>query len=152
MAEDAPQTVSDYANVMNDVAGRLDAEIAVRQKAGDMAAAQRLVLAAAMVRRSAEEFRGAEQDWLTEAASGLPAPIPARLIAVVAKAKEAEKSAADQPAFVEDAQRTFNALIAALPVKTPHPVVYGLLSRDLAAGRATERHRHLRLSADRPGL
>ncbi len=55
---------------------------------------------------------------------------------MVAKAKEAEKSAADQPAFVEDAQRTFNALIAALPAKTPHPVIYGLLSRDLAAAGA----------------
>jgi hypothetical protein len=134
LADDAPTTVSDYANVMNDVAGRLDVQVTVRQKAGDMAAAQRLVLAAAMIRRAAEEFRGAEQDYLTDAASGLAAPVPARLKAAVATAKAAEISAADQPDFVEKAHATFNALIAALPAKTPHPVVYGLLSRDLAGG------------------
>lgn len=134
LADDAPQTVSDYANVMNDVAGSLDVQITVRQKAGDMAAAQRLVLAAAMIRRVAEEFRGAEQDYMTEDASGLAAPVPERLQAVVAAAKAAEADAADQPAFVDKAQATFNALIAALPAKTPHPIVYGLLSRDLAGG------------------
>ncbi len=134
LADDAPQTVSDYANVMNDVAGRLDVQVTMRQKAGDMAAAQRLVLAAAMIRRTAEEFRGAEQEYLTDDASGLSAPVPARLEAALATAKAAEASAADQPDFVEKAHDTFNALIAALPARIPHPIVYGLLSRDLAGG------------------
>jgi hypothetical protein len=133
-ADDAPRTVSDYANAMNDVAGRLDVQITVRQKAGDMAAAQRLVLAAAMIRRVAEEFRGSEQDYMTDDASALSAPVPERLKTVVAIVKAAETSAADQPEFVDKAQGAFNALIAALPVKTPHSIVYGLLSRDLAGG------------------
>ncbi|HXT06925.1 MAG TPA: hypothetical protein VN715_08325 [Roseiarcus sp.] len=134
LADDAPQTVSDYANVMNDIAGQLDVQNAARQKAGDMAAAQRLVLVAAMIRRAGEEFRGAEQSYLTEAASGLEAPVPARLKAAIATAQQAETLAADQPAFVEQAQKAFNGLIAALPVTIQHPVVYGLLSRDLSAG------------------
>ena len=133
-ADDAPQTVSDYSNAMNDIAAQIDVQITVRQKGGDMAAAQRLVLAAAMIRRAAEEFRGAEQDDLTDNAKDLAAPVPARLAAAVATAKAAEAGAVDQPAFVEKAQNTFNALIAALPIKTPHPIVYGLLARDLAGG------------------
>jgi hypothetical protein len=134
LADDAPQTVSDYNNVMNDVAAQVDVQVTVRQKVGDMAAAQRLVLAAAMIRRAAEEFRGAEQNYLSEDASELGAPVLARLKAAIATAKEAETRAADQPAFVEEAQNTFNALIAALPIKLPHPIVYGLLARDLAGG------------------
>jgi hypothetical protein len=133
-ADDAPQTVSDYNNVMNDLAAGIDVQITVRQKAGDMAAAQRLVLAAAMIRRTAEEFRGAEQDSLTSDVSSLPAPVPARLNAAVATAKAAETRAADQPGYIKEAQHAFNALIAALPDKTPHPIVYGILSRDLSGG------------------
>ncbi len=133
-ANDAPQTVSDYANAMNDIATQIDVQITVRQKAGDMAAAQRLVLAAAMIRRGAEEFRGVEQDSLTDPISSLPAPVPARLQAAMATAKAAETRAADQPAFVQEAHLAFNALIAALPDNTPHPIVYGILARDLSGG------------------
>lgn len=130
--EEAPRTVSDYAIALNASAARLDVAVSDRQRAGDMAAAQRLVLAAAMVRRSAEEFRGAEQASLTEDADSLPAPIPERLAAALAKAGEAERVAAAHPAFIADARLTFNALMAALPLKTPHPILYGLLSNDLA--------------------
>jgi hypothetical protein len=133
-ADEAPHTVSDYANAMNDVASRLDDQIAVRQKAGDMAAAQRLVLVSAMVRRAAEEFRGSEQSSLTSDVNELSAPVPEKLKAAMATANAAETRAADQPAFVEEAHRTFNGLIAALPVVIAHPVVYGILSRDLAGG------------------
>lgn len=132
LADDAPHTVSDYASAMEASAARLDSLVTERQKAGDMAAAQRLVLAAAMVRRAGEEFRGAEQQAMTDNVSGLPAPVPQRLAAAVAKAAEAE-TRADDPAFVDDAQRTFNALMSVLPMNLPHPIFYGVLARDLSA-------------------
>jgi len=132
-ADEAPRTVSDYEIVMNAAASRLDQQNSARQRAGDMAAAQRLALVATMVRRAAEEFRGSEQEKLNDPAAKLPAPIPALLKAAVSRAAEAELAAADHPAFVDEAQQTFNALIAALPHTAPaHPVLYGLLSNDLA--------------------
>ena len=133
-AEGAPQTVNDNVNIMNDVAGRLDIQNTSRQKAGDMAAAQRVGLTAAMIRRVAEEFRVAEQEYMTSDARELPAPVRARLKGAIATAQAAETRAADQPAFIDAAQRALNALIGALPIKTPHPIVYGLLSRDLSPG------------------
>jgi hypothetical protein len=132
VAEEAPRTVSDYAGAMEASATRIDALVTQRQKAGDMAAAQRLVLAAAMVRRVGEEFRGAEQEALTDDVGGLPAPVPQRLAAAFAKAGEVVKRA-DDPAFVDDAQRTFNALMSVLPMNPPHPIFYGVLARDLSA-------------------
>ena len=66
-----PHTVSDFANVMAAAATRLDGAVGARQQVGDMAAAQRLALAAAMVRRAGEEFRSAEQEALTDEAVGL---------------------------------------------------------------------------------
>jgi hypothetical protein len=128
---DAPHTVSDYYDAMQTSAVHLDAEVAERQKVGDMAAAQRISLAAGMARRAAEEFRGAEQEYMLDDVSGLPSPIPERIEAAVEKASEAEQAAAEHAAFVDEAQLTFNALLAALPQKTPHPVVYGMLVNDL---------------------
>jgi hypothetical protein len=98
-----------------------------------MSAAQRLVLAAAMARRAAEEFRGAEQDALTDDVSGLPAPVPERIAAALATAEKGASGAAGSPGYVDEAQRVFNQLLAALPIMRPHPVFYGLLSRDLSA-------------------
>ena len=132
LADEAPSTVSDYATAMNAVASQLDVQISDRQKAGDMAAAQRLVLAAAMVRRTAEEFRSAEQDALADPVSGLPAPVPARAEAALAKANEAQTRAADDAGFADEAHVTYDALLAVLPQKTPHPVLFGMLSADLA--------------------
>ena len=140
LADEAPKTVSDYATAMNAAAAQLDVEISDRQKAGDMAAAQRLVLAAAMVRRTAEEFRSGEQDALTDPVSGLPAPVPARAAAALAKAAEAETRAADNAAFADEAHVAFNALLAVLPQKTPHPVLFGMLSGDLAEAAAPLGH------------
>jgi hypothetical protein len=131
-AASAPSTVNDYYDAMIASATRLDGQQGDRQKAGDMAAAQRLALVAAMVRRAASEFRGAEQDYMNNDVSGISAPVPARIEAALEKAAEAERVAADHPAFVDDAQQTFNALLAVLPFKEPHAVIYGLLSRDLA--------------------
>src|SRR5580704_14101298 len=128
---DSPRTVSDYYDAMQISAVHLDAEVADRQRAGDMAAAQRISLAAGMARRAAEEFRGAEQEYMLDDVSGLPSPIPERVEAAVEKASEAEQAAAEHAAFVDEAQLTFNALLAALPQKTPHPVVYGMLVNDL---------------------
>jgi hypothetical protein len=135
VADEAPRTVSDYANVMTASAARLDELVTARQKAGDMAAAQRLVLAAAMARRASDEFRIAEQNALTDDVSGLPAPAPARLAAAVAEAAAAETRAADDPGFIDHAQDTFNALMAVLPMKTPHPIVYGVLASDIAEAK-----------------
>ena len=131
-AEEAPRTVSDYFLAMEASAGRLDLAVSERQKAGDMAAAQRLVLASAMVRRAAAEFRGAEQAALLEPVSSLPAPLPQRAAAALSKSGEAETEAADHAEFIASAQATFNALLAALPQNPAHPVFYGLLSADLA--------------------
>ena len=47
LAEDAPRTVTDYYDAMQASAAHLDDEVTERQKAGDMAAAQRIALAAA---------------------------------------------------------------------------------------------------------
>jgi hypothetical protein len=132
LAGETPKTVSDYATAMNAAATQLDVEVSDRQKTGDMGAAQRLVLAAAMVRRTAEEFRSAEQDALTDPVSGLPAPVPERAEAALAKAAEAETRAADHADFADEAHVVFNALLAILPQKTPHPVLFGMLSGDLA--------------------
>ena len=78
----------------------------------------------------------------------MPSPIPERVEAALEKAEEAEQAAAEHAAFVDDAQLTFNALLAALPEKTPHPVVYGMLVNDLADPRASaERRRHSTASA-----
>jgi hypothetical protein len=132
LADEAPVTVSDYATAMNAAAAQLDVEISDRQKAGEMAAAQRLVLAAAMVRRTAEEFRSAEQEAMTQPVSGLPAPVPARAEAALAKANEAQTRAADDAGFANEAHVTYDALLAVLPQKTPHPVLFGMLSGDLA--------------------
>ncbi len=132
LADEAPRTVTDYANLIVASAARLDVMVTDRQKDGDMAVAQRLVLTAAMLRRAGEEFRSSEQDSMTGDVSGLSEPVPQRLAAVVAKAAEAETRAAADPAFVEEAQRTVNALMAALPMKPPHPLFFGVLSRDLA--------------------
>src|SRR5271155_775798 len=112
-------------------AAHLDLEVADRQKAGDMAAAQRIALAAGMVRRTAEEFRGTEQEYMLNDVSELPSPIPERIDAALEKASEAEQAAAEHAAFADEAQLTFNALLAALPQKTPHPIVYGMLVNDL---------------------
>jgi hypothetical protein len=135
VADEAPRTVSDYANVMTASAARLDELVTARQKAGDMAAAQRLVLAAAMTRRASDEFRIAEQNSLTDDVSGLPEPVPARIAAAVAEAAAAGTRAADDPAFIDHAQRAFNALMAVLPMKTPHPIVYGVLASDIAEAK-----------------
>ena len=131
LAEGAPRTVTDYYDAMQASAAHLDLEVADRQKAGDMAAAQRIALAAGMVRRTAEEFRGTEQEYMLNDVSELPSPIPERVEAALEKAKEAEQAAAEHAAFVDEAQLTFNALLTALPEKTPHPVVYGMLVNDL---------------------
>ena len=137
LAAAPPRSVGDYGALMNEIAGRLDLQLADRQKAGEAAAAQRLALAAAMIRRAGAEFRSAEQESLTDDAGSLPAPIKARLDAAFARAGEAERRAADEPRFIDAAHETFNALIDALPVKRAHPTFYGLLSNDLAdpAGR-----------------
>ncbi len=132
LAEATPHTVSDYANVMEAAAVRLDASVTERQKAGDMAAAQRLVLLSAMVRRAGQEFRGAEQEAMTDDVATLPAPAPQRLAAAV-EAAGAATERFDDPVFLDGAQRTFNALMAALPMKPRHPIFYGVLSRDVAA-------------------
>ncbi len=132
LAEEGPRTVSDFSGVLTAAATRMDGEVGARQKAGDMAGAQRLALAAAMTRRVGDEFRLSEQDVMTDDVKGLPAPIPQRLAAAVAVAAAAETGAAADPAFVDDAQLKFNALIAALPMKQPHAIVYGALSRDLS--------------------
>jgi hypothetical protein len=131
-AEEPPRTVGDYATAMNAVAERLDLQLAQRQKAADAAAAQRLSLIAAMVRRASAEFRSAEQSAIVDDAYTLPAPVRAKFDAAFALTLEAERRAASEPAFVDQAQSTFNALLDALPVITPHPTFYGLLSSDLA--------------------
>ncbi|MDE3174866.1 MAG: hypothetical protein KGM15_02010 [Pseudomonadota bacterium] len=131
-AQVPPSTVSDYANAMNAQAASLDAQISDRQRRGDMAAAQRLVLVAAMVRRAGEEFRAAEQENLTDDIAVLPAPVPARIKAALEMATNAVALAADHPDFVARAHQAANALISAVPAKVAHPVIYGLLSRDLA--------------------
>jgi hypothetical protein len=136
LAADGPRTVSDYYDAMQTSAVHLDVEVAERQKVGDMAAAQRIALAAGMVRRAAEEFRGAEQEYMVDDVSGLPSPIPERIEAALEKASEAEHAAAEHAAFADEAQLTFNALLAALPQKTPHPVVYGMLVNDLTDAAA----------------
>ena len=130
-ADDARRTVSDYAVAMEATAARLDEQVTARQRAGDMAAAQRLVLAAAMVRRTAEEFREAEQEAMTEPVGALPAPVRARADAAFTRAAEAETRAADSSDFVAEAHTTFNALLAVLSQHPPHPVFFGLLSADL---------------------
>ncbi len=137
MSAETPRTVGDYATAMNDFAQRLDLQLAVRQKAGEAAAAQRLGLASAMIRRAGAEFRSAEQVSLSDDADTLPAPVRAKLDAAFARAEEAERRAAAEPRFVDDAHATFNALIDALPIQPPHPTLYGLLSNDLTdeAGR-----------------
>jgi hypothetical protein len=133
LAEEGPRTVSDFAGVLTASATRLDAEISARQKAGDMAAAQRLVLAAAMARRAGDEFRLAEQNAMTDDVKGLPAPVPERLAAAVAIASAAaETRAAGDPAFLDEAQRKFNALMEVLPMRPQHAIVYGALSSDLS--------------------
>jgi hypothetical protein len=132
LAQAPSRTVTDYANAMNAIAARIDVQVSNRQHAGDMAAAQRLVLSAAMVRRAAEEFRTAEQNSLTEPASSLPAPVPERIEAALSTAAKMEREAADHPPVVDEAHVIFNALMAALPMRTPHSVFYGVLSRDLA--------------------
>ena len=132
LAQTPPRTITDYANAMNAQAARLEALISDRQRLGDMAAAQRLVLIASMVRRSGEEFRSAEQDYLTDDLSILPAPVQSRIAAALDMATKAVATSADHPEFVDSAYETANALMAVLPMKTPHPVIYGLLSRDLA--------------------
>jgi hypothetical protein len=139
-ADETPRTVSDYATAMSGVAAQLDMQVSDRQKAGDMAAAQRLVLAASMVRRTAEEFRNAEQGAMSLAVSGLPAPIPELANAALAKAAEAEQRAGDHAAFADEAHVTFNALLAALPEKMEHPVLFGMLSGDLADAGAPLGH------------
>ena len=130
-ADAAPRTVSDYYDAMQTSAAHLDVQVTERQKTGEMAAAQRVALAAGMVRRAAEEFRGAEQEYMLDDVSGLPSPIPERIEAALEKASEAEQTAAEHAAFADEAQLTFNALLAALPQKTPHPLVYGMLVNDL---------------------
>jgi hypothetical protein len=139
-ADEAPHTVSDYATAMINSAAQLDMQVSDRQKAGDMAAAQRLVLASGMLRRTADEFRNSEQDALTENVSGLPAPIPQLADAALAKGTEAQTRAADHAAFADEAHVTFNALLAALPAKPPHPVLFGMLSGDLADAGAPLGH------------
>jgi hypothetical protein len=131
-ADGGPHTVTDYYDAMLAAATALDGQVTQRQKAADMAAAQRLALVAAMVRRTAGEFRGAEQEHMLEDVAGLASPIPERADAALERSKEAALAAADHAAFVDEAHVTFNALIAALPLKPPHPIVYGLLSADLA--------------------
>jgi hypothetical protein len=131
VAAQTPRLVGDYASEMNDIAHRLDLQLADRQKAGEAAAAQRLALAAAMIRRASAEFRGAEQGSLTDDVNTLPAPIKARLDAAFSRAGEAERRAAAEPRFVDEAHAAFNALIDVLPIKTPHPTLYGLMSNDL---------------------
>jgi hypothetical protein len=130
-AAEAPRTVGDYGNAMNAVAEKLDLALAQRQRAADAAGAQRLGLVAAMIRRASAEFRSAEQAHIVEDADTLPAPVKAKLDAAFARTREAESRAAGEPRFVDEAHATFNALIDALPVKTPHPTFYGLLSNDL---------------------
>ena len=132
MAGETPRTVGDYAAAMNDIAERLDLQLADRQKAGEAAAAQRIALAAAMVRRIGAEFRSAEQSSLTDDAGNLPAPVKAKLDAAQARAEEAEARAAAEPRYIDDAQAAFNDLIHVLPIVTPHPTLYGLLSNDIA--------------------
>jgi hypothetical protein len=131
LAQSAPRTVNDYYEAMQTSAAHLDAEVADRQRSGDMAAAQRIALAAGMVRRTAEEFRGTEQEYMQDEVGGLNSPIPERVEAAVQKAKEAELAVAEHAAFIDEAQLTFNALLAALPQKTPHPILYGMLVNDL---------------------
>ena len=133
----APRTVSDYANAMNASAARLDAAVTERQQAGDMAAAQRLVLAAAMVRRAAEEFRGAEQEALTDPVSGLPAPLPERLAAALARqAEKAESRAADRSRLHRGgAGGSQRADGGAADASAGIPCSMALLSRDLADRR-----------------
>ncbi len=131
-AAGAPRTVGDYAGAMNAVAEKLDLQLTVRQRAADAASAQRLSLVAAMIRRASAEFRSAEQEHIVENADTLPAPVKARLDAAFALTLEAERRAAPEPRFVDEAHANFNAFIDALPVKTPHPTLYGLMSNDLA--------------------
>ena len=137
LAAPAPKTVGDYITQMNDIGRRLDLQVAQRQQAGEVAAAQRVALVAAMVRRASAEFRGAEQAQVTDEPGALPAPIKSRIDAAYARASEAETRAAADPRFIDEAQATFNALIEALPEPTPHPTFYGLLANDLtdAEGR-----------------
>ena len=131
-AGDAPRTVGDYANAMNAAADALDRQLAERQKAGDAAGAQRLALVSAMVRRGGAEFRSAEQEHIVDDVSALPPAVRAKLDAAFALTQDAARRAAPDPRFVDEAHAGFNALIEALPVKTPHPTFYGLLSADLA--------------------
>ncbi len=131
-AQVPPSTVSDYANALNAQAALLDTQISERQRRGDMAAAQRLALIAAMVRRAGEEFRAAEQEKLTDDIATLPAPVPARIKAALEMATKAVETGADHPEFVDHAHELANALIAAVPAQVAHPVIYGLLARDLA--------------------
>ena len=137
-AQVPPTTVSDYANALGAQAALLDTQISDRQRRGEMAAAQRLVLIAAMVRRSGEEFRSAEQQKLTDDIATLPAPVPARIKAALEMATKAVELGADHPDFVDQALEVANALIAAVPVRIAHPVIYGLLSRDLAGADWTQ--------------
>jgi len=126
-----PRTVGDFSTRMNAVAEKLDLQLAERQRAADSAGAQRLALVAAMIRRASAELRAAEQEHIVDDADVLPAAIKARLDDAFALTFEAERRAAPEPRFVDEAQAAFNALIDALPVNTPHPTFFGLLSNDL---------------------
>ena len=123
-----------------------------RQKAGDMAAAQRLALVAAMVRRAASEFRGAEQDYMTDDVSGLPAPVPGAHRRCARKGGRG-RARRRRPSGVRRRRATARSTRCSrlCRSKTPHPMIYGLLSNDLADPVAplAERRRHLRLSPDR---
>ena len=136
LGAEPPRTVGDYANAMNTVAERLDLQLAQRQKAADAAGAQRLSLIAAMIRGASAEFRAAEQTAIVDDVDTLPAPVKSKFDAAFALTLDAERRAAQEPRFVDEAQATFNALIDALPIITPHPTFYGLLSNDLSEAQA----------------
>jgi hypothetical protein len=68
---------------------------------------------------------------MTDPVQTLPAPAPARIAAALDITRKAETAAAGDPAFPDAAQSVYNAVLTALPGK-PHPVFYGLLSRDIS--------------------
>ena len=129
---DGPKSVSDYYDRMIAAAVRVDAVVLERQRAADAATAQRLALTASAIRETASEFRAVEQATMLDPVADLPAPLPARADAALARAVSAETDAGAAPAFFAPALADFDALLDALPQPTPHSVLFGLLSRDLA--------------------